>query len=165
MDDYSGSAEYSGTLSGWGPVPEWNSGEPAPARPTYRRNAQVFDVGALPGETLSAAVLENRQQRRALMSVVLRYERLAAISAATFDSIRLFLDALPRSAPLPKVAPDGEGGLLLAWTLGDGHRTLVTVDDGSLHAVTKAGTAESEYFNNIVFEGDIPGDLLQSIQA
>ena len=75
----------------------------------------------------------------------------------------MFIEALPRTALLPKIAPDGDNGLLLAWTLNSGDRTLVTIDGWRAHCVSHAGTDAAEYHDDIELYGTVPPVIREAI--
>lgn len=163
-----------GTTTGWvsyepGPLPVSHEPEPVPVLPKYRIHkspggaAREFDIGVLPGERATPDVFANDDQRQLLVSVIQKLERHAAVSNASHEAAIVLIDALPRTAPLPKVAPDGDGGLLLAWTLASGARTLVTIDGWTIHCVSHAGTEMAEYSDDLAFHGTIPTEVQEAI--
>lgn len=123
----------------------------------------AFDIGVMPGERAMPDVFANYEQRKHLAAVIQKFERHAAISSASHEAAISFIDALQRTAPLPKVAPDGDGGLLLAWTLESGARTLVTIDGWAIHCVSRAGTKMAEYIDALAFDGTIPAEIREAI--
>jgi hypothetical protein len=142
---------------------EWVSYE-REVSPKYRiPRSLVFDVGVMPGERATPDVFANDGQRQLLASVIRKFERHAAVTSVSHEAAITFIDALPRGAPLPKVAPDGDGGLLLAWTLGSGGRTLVTIDGWTIHCVSRAGTEMATYWDDLAFDGTIPAEIQQAI--
>jgi hypothetical protein len=164
MLDYCMDAYSSGTATEWVSY-EWES---EPGLPKYRIQklgsaALVVDIGVVPGERATAEVLANDRERQLLASVIRKLERHAEVSSASHEAAKTFLDALPRTTPLPKVAPDGDGGLLLAWTLESGTRTLVTIDGWTIHCVSRAGTEMAEYSDDLAFDGTIPVEVQEAI--
>ena len=165
MLDYCVDADSGGTTT------EWVSYEleRLPVPPRYRilkspdTSALVFDIGVMPGERATPDVFANYGQRQLLESVIRKFERHAAVSSASQEAAITFIDALPRIAPLPKVAPDGDGGLLLAWTLESGARTLVTIDGWTIHCVSRAGTEMAKYSDDLAFDGVIPAEIQEAI--
>ncbi|MCM3563716.1 hypothetical protein [Hydrogenophaga intermedia] len=76
-----------------------------------------------------------------------------------------FINALPRGRTLPKLAPDGEGGVVLAWEVPNRGRTLITIADWEAYAVSDAGTKQAQYFDDMPIDGIIPDSLLSVIPA
>ncbi len=148
MLDYRLDSSYSGTSTEW---------------VEYGDHAPIFDIGVMPGERATPDALANYRQRELLASVVQKFEKHAVVSSVSHEAAITFFDALPRSAPLPKVAPDGDGGLLLAWTLKSGARTLVTIDGWTLHCVSRTGTEMAEYSDDLAFDGTIPAVIQEAI--
>ena len=118
---------------------------------------------ALPGEALTPAVSANIDERRTLQGVFRTFARYGAIGQGTLASLERFLDALPRAKHLPTVAPDGEGGLTLAWAVPGHGRTLVTVEDSTLYVVANAGTHGAHYLPDLDFAGALSDELLALI--
>ena len=159
-----------GTTSGFDVMADWrpralglSEQRPAPKR-KFRRKVSA-SASALPGQAITAAVVELEERRRILVGVVARFANEGEISKSTLQSALAFLDGLPRTAALPKVASDAEGGVLMAWTVPGQARTLVTVADGVVHAVSQAGTPEAGYLPDLPFDGTVPVEVLQIIPA
>lgn len=122
---------------------------------------------------LPAATLEHERAREARIELLDDFAAYglswtagasAKITFSTRNTAEAFLRALPRSKALPKLSPDGEGGLMMVWD--DGGRTLlVTVDNALLHAVIGAATPAAEYIDDIPFwlEREIPQRILDAI--
>lgn len=74
------------------------------------------------------------------------------------------IQQLPDTVPLPKIAPDVEGGLLMVW---EGQRTvLATIEGNKLHLVAEPGTLESRHFDDLELTGlALPADLLRELEA
>lgn len=78
-----------------------------------------------------------------------------------------FVRVLPANKELPKICPDGEGGLMLVWQApdNDDHTFMLTVHGMTLHGVTCAGTPNAECIDDIPFEPNqgIPQRILDCI--
>lgn len=160
MLDYCVDADSVGTTTEWVSYerePQYRIPQP------LRAAAPVFNIGVMPGERATPDVFANHGERRLLGSVIQKFERQAAVSSASHDAAITFIDALPRTAPLPKVVPDGDGGLLLAWTLKSGARTLVTIDGWTVHCVSLSGTEMAKYSDDLAFDGTIPAEVQEAI--
>ena len=66
-----------------------------------------------------------------------------------------FLNQLPQEIELPKIAPDGEGNLVLVWGTGNSS-ILLTIEDSQIHMVRGATTPQAEYYDSLPFSGNIP---------
>ena len=79
---------------------------------------------------------------------------------------KYFFHLLPASRALPKISPDGEGGLMMIWEC-NGNPLLVTVDNRRLHAVTSATTPRAQYHDDVPFDdvSEIPQVILDAIPA
>lgn len=131
-------------------------------------------VGVLPGELATVEALQHKRDRDALIKLVSQLSAYGLswaigegvpISPSTELTAQQFLNALPSSKALPKIAPDGEEGLMMVWERG-GDPLLVTVEDLRLHAVIGATTQHAEYWPNIQFDRpEIPQTLLDAIPA
>ena len=85
------------------------------------------------------------------------------ISNLTCGYAEKFLAVLPKGKVLPKIAPDGEGGLVMAWEAPEA-TTLITVDGAYLSAVFGAGLPHAIYIDPIIFDGPrIPNEILHVI--
>jgi hypothetical protein len=162
MDDYRTDTSSMG-FDNWG-VNDVSAGAVLSAAPTRHVIKSFGSAISLSGALVLPGALAVEQERKVLCNVLRKMERSALISAATLEAALDFVDALG-SAPLPKVAPDSDGGVLMAWTGPDGDRTLVTLEDSRIDAVLHAGTSRSEYIDGVLFSGDVPAEIVKSISA
>ena len=146
-----------------GTTTEWVSYDREVSRKYRIPKSLDLDVAVMPGECATPDVIANDSQRRLLASVIRKFERHATVSSVSHEAAIAFVDALPRTAPLPKVAPDGDGGLFLAWTLESGARTLVTIDGWTIHCVSRAGTEKAKYYDDLAFDGTRPAEVQEAI--
>jgi hypothetical protein len=85
------------------------------------------------------------------------------ISTGTAESALMFFQHLPTTSLLPKISPDGEGGLMAVWEKNGG-TTLVIIDNFNIHLATGATTPDAKYFPELVFDGEqIPDVVLKAI--
>lgn len=132
-----------------------------------------YDAAVLPGQAVTPSTVAAYRARRRLRQLVdrlcadlsvLGVEGRPQHAEMTRAASRCFLNALPLSAPLPKVSPDGEGGLIFLWL--DAPKLLVGVDDWTLHYVQAAGTPQAVYRDDVAFaENSLPDELLLAIAA
>jgi hypothetical protein len=110
------------------------------------------------------------QQKIQLQSVIDRLTTVpfgnpdtGTIAQVVTDAARTFLSLLPDDTPMPKVAPDHEGGLLLVWESTD-PEIIVTLEGNRLHFVVHPGTPNAEYFDDLEFTGDkLPAALVDNL--
>jgi hypothetical protein len=70
---------------------------------------------------------------------------------------------LPSDRAFPKIAPDGDGGLMLVWK-GRERKTLVSVDRVMLLLVSEPGRGNSHHFRPLRFDGEaIPAIVLEHL--
>lgn len=132
----------------------------------------VSSGAAWPGQVVSQRAIHQARTKDRLLHLLRKFESIGfshdagcegRISHATRSFAEKFLYLLPMGKRLPKIAPDGEGGLIMAWE-GQGEPILATVDGPRLHAVIAAGTQDAKYFDDLPFDGpDIPDEILNAI--
>jgi hypothetical protein len=117
------------------------------------------------GRLLSADLLD-REKARGLISTSLKrfatesYEGLR-ITSETQTAAQGFISAIGETFDLPKVAPDGEGGLMLVWEAAS---VALVVDGWRLHLVVDAGTPHARYFDDLPFDGkNLPDEVLKVV--
>jgi hypothetical protein len=131
-----------------------------------------LDLALVPGELATAEVIENEQNRKRLIDALnlfclygfsMHSENNAIISEASKDRSVALLNALPRRSPLPKVAPDGDRGVVMVWDRNGG-QLLLTVDEQHLHCVVNAGTSGAIYYDDLDYDGvTLPQQVTQAI--
>jgi hypothetical protein len=85
------------------------------------------------------------------------------VSNDSAQTAQAFLYLLTSNRELPKVAPDGEGDVLLVWEPPQGN-CIVTVEPNLLHMVDRPGTPHVEHIDDQRFFGDrIPLSILHAI--
>jgi hypothetical protein len=84
-------------------------------------------------------------------------ERLSAETAMAF------IRCMPGDRAFPKLALDGEGGLMFVWDSQE-RKAMITVDRAFLLLVTKPGEPASYHFNPLRFDGEtIPSIIIESL--
>ena len=114
-------------------------------------------------ETLT--LTRTRSELTRLMSVIdalaTRDDR-SAVEASAAETAKRFLRGLSDNMVLPKVAPDGDGDVLLVWDDG-APRLIVTVESARIHAAVNPGTSSSEHFDDIEFGESIPNRIAKLV--
>jgi len=95
--------------------------------------------------------------------VTWREEEPAPIDSLSAETAIAFIQQLPPDRAFPKLAPDGEGGIVLVWR-EQSPRVLITVDKGKLLLIANPGQPNSHHFRPLNFDGEtIPGLILEKI--
>ncbi|MDR6482870.1 hypothetical protein [Paraburkholderia terricola] len=147
------------------------------AREIKRREAVVVtevpdvDVAVLPGHAVTEEALSSVRNKAQLIELIERFkaegfargdEDLKITEATAQASSRLF-EMLPLAAPLPKIAPDGEGGLTAIWTQ-TADAVVLVVAGWHVSMVVAAATPRAEYFDDLPFDGaHLPQALIEAI--
>jgi hypothetical protein len=86
-----------------------------------------------------------------------------SVNQPSVATAHLFISKLPNDRAFPRVAPDGEGGLMLVW--GEMPVSLlVIIDDADILPVLHPGTEQSRHLPPMRFRSDqIPSELLNQI--
>jgi hypothetical protein len=85
-------------------------------------------------------------------------------TAKTILYAQTLIKSLPENATLPKLASDGEGGLVMIWK--GNSVLLVTVDEEYIHIVPNAGTRHATFLAPMALDGDsLPRELSEAIRA
>lgn len=140
----------------------------------YVTKAQVSQTNAvLLGKRATAGAVTDSQTFDKLSALLDQFhsegfafdrQHISRISADTLLAAKLMFDKMRGLVPPPKIAPDGEGGLVLAWQAPT--TTLVVVSGWVLGVVTKAGTPEATYTDDVRYDGDsIPDMVLDAASA
>lgn len=128
----------------------------------------IYDFDA----TTDFVDVDFERQRGALIRLLHKFEtegfswwvgRTSPIDADSIKAAIAFVRCLPNTVELPRVSPDGEGGILFVWATGP-DKLVVVIDGWKLHAVEKATTANAKYHDDLVFAGDeLPEALLRAL--
>jgi len=109
--------------------------------------------------------VNHEKQIARLVDLVGRLEALTEnkIEPEVLHSAKSFLLNLPKTHETPKVAPDGEGGIIFAWEVGKTVRIL-SVDSLCLHLVIINKGQSTSYLEDIDYEeGKIPELILDNL--
>jgi hypothetical protein len=147
-------------------------------KPEELRENLTFDEGmllaadTLPGEALSPEAVERQRKRRQLIALITRFasdglswnaDYRTALSPDTALAATAFFLRFGDAFQLPKIAPDGEGGLMLVWE-GHGDPIVGAIDNWRLHLVAGAGTPHAHYIDDVPFDGEnIPEQISRRI--
>lgn len=130
------------------------------------------DVAVLPGEAATADAIARDKARSALIELVQKFYDQGfswsaginiKISSHTIEAARAFFRVLPDDVILPKISPDGEGGLLMAWESRD-KLVMAVIDGWLMHLVDAATTTNAVYLDDILFDGNrIPSAIMDAL--
>lgn len=129
------------------------------------------DISVFPGERATAESLKRQRNLRRLRRLIERFategfswssKSISKITSDTAGAAQRFLDLFPSSAKLPKIAPDGDGGLTAVWDRNGNHDLLV-LDGWTLHIVRNAATDHAEYDEDIPFDGQLLPESVKSL--
>jgi len=85
------------------------------------------------------------------------------VDSLSVETAFAFIRQLPADRAFPKIAPDGEGGVMLVWQ-NQGSEALVTIDRTMLFLVERPGEADSYHFAPLRFDGEIiPSIILERL--
>ena len=119
------------------------------------------DISVLPGKRATAETLERQRILERMHHLIDRFategfgwdaESACTITPDTARAAKMFLDLIPHAAMLPRIAPDGDGGLTVVWERNGNHDLLV-IEDWTIHIVRNAATNHAQYEDNIRFDG------------
>jgi hypothetical protein len=92
-----------------------------------------------------------------------REEEPAPIDSLSAETAIAFIQQLPSDRAFPKLAPDGEGGIMFVWR-EQSPRALITADKGKLLLIANPGQPDSHHFRPLNFDGEtIPALILEKI--
>ena len=82
----------------------------------------------------------------------------------TSRTAQRFLEVLPTHRELPRVAPDGDGGLYMAWEKPGQTTVVVGIVDNAVYGVVAPGTPKSRHIPEEEFDGEnVPPEILSVI--
>jgi hypothetical protein len=143
----------------------------------YCDNLEVFrnwssETSISPGEAVTQEVIDRYAHREALVKLtrLLATDGIswgdsdpAKISPESAKAAIIFLQRLRVDQALPKISPDGEGGVMLVWE-EKGDPVVLEIQDWRMHLVTAAATPRAVYRNHLPFDGEqIPDEVSKAI--
>lgn len=162
------------------PIQRWQPSRRAYSEEIEKRellNLTVVDfanVAVLPGEAATVDAINREKARDALIELVQRFyshglswnaEGNVKISSHTANSATEFIRLLPSYVALPRISPDGEDGLLMAWECSN-NLVIAVLDGRCIHLVSAATTPHAQYLDDIPFDGkQIPDKILKLLPA
>ena len=147
------------------------------ARDVGARDGVVVENGllvddSLPVGTVTDKSIERARQRERLISLIGQMnqyghtcmrDRPSKISDESAATARALFEILLPTYEVPKVAPDGEGGLIAIWEKQN-RSTVLVIDNWKLHLVVNATTPEARYVDDVSFDGEhLPDVIVESI--
>jgi hypothetical protein len=137
-----------------------------------RMLSAFVDSSALPGEAIVATTLRFDHERDNLIRLAARFAtegfswggredvRITKDTARAFGAL---IARLPVGSSLPRIAPDGEGGLLLHWNVAS-QEVLAVLDNWTFHIIEAPTTPRAHYYDPITLDaGAAPPELLRAI--
>lgn len=120
---------------------------------------------------LGIATVERERVKRRLINVIYRFksdefsygtEARGIWETSSAEAASALIATLPPYCSLPRIAPDGEGGVILAWEVGR-NQLIMLVYDWSLYCVINPGP-HAQHLPTYRFDGEaIPREVLAHI--
>jgi hypothetical protein len=133
-------------------------------RPDPSDNAAVF-----PGKLANADTIRYEKKREELITLVKQLSSdpfswnsnaHCVVDGDTAIAATRFLSRIPTPWKLPRLAPNGEGGLIMIWD-HDASQAIVVVTEWKLHLVSNPGTSAAAYIDDEPFDGEtIPTEFI-----
>ena len=144
-----------------------DNGDEAPSR--YQRPVSQGDIGTYVDECSTVYAIDHARMRARLVHLLRRfategftlspYDEPIRITEASRRAAGRFLSLLPNDCRLPRVSPDGEGGVVLAWDQNE-RALLVSLQGWTLHFVNAPARSAADYLDDVAFGGEtIPDGL------
>lgn len=135
---------------------------------------QIFDLQNASSKEyvgVNLLTLEHEKTRQRLIQLIRRFEvegfsfgfdEEIKCDAASAEAASAFLRALPAECRLPKIAPDGEGGVILAWETAQ-RELVMSVCGWTLYPVINL-SSKPEHLSGLNFDGEkIPDTILRHL--
>lgn len=127
--------------------------------------------GAMLLQHANLLTLEHERTRRKLIQLIQRFETEGfsfghyeeiSCDAASAEAASAFLRAIPAEYRLPKIAPDGEGGVIFAWESAQ-RELVMSVCGWTLYPVINPSSTP-EHLSSLNFDGEkIPDQVLSHL--
>ena len=131
----------------------------------------VSSSAVLPGVALTDEVIARIKEKQNFIALIDMFARKdffqnedAKITDTTAEAAKAFFTLLIKKvSKLPKIVPDGDGGLLSVWEK-DETTAMLVIDGWNLHLVTHAMTPNAIYYDDRRFnEEEIPTEIYDGI--
>lgn len=129
---------------------------------------------SLPVGKVTETSIERTRERERLISLVGQMnqdghsctrDHPSKVSDESAATARALFEILLPSRETPKIAPDGEGGLIAVWD-DPASSVVLVIDNWKLHLVVNAATPDARYFDDVPFDGEhLPDVIIQSIPS
>ena len=140
----------------------------------FTRQFDYVSNTVLVGIAATKDALRREQDRSAMCATIDKFAR-HGLSWSHYDSTRItqetrasanvLVSSLSQSKQLPKIAPDGDGSLMLLWENGN-QSVLLTVDGWKMHVVFSPATPAATYIENIPYDGvTLPSEVFAAIPS
>jgi hypothetical protein len=87
----------------------------------------------------------------------------APIDRLSAETALAFIRCMPADRAFPKLAPDGEGGIMFVWDSQE-RKAMITVDRAFLLLVIHPGESDSYHFRPLRFDGEtIPPIIVEEL--
>jgi hypothetical protein len=140
-----------------------------------KTNLTWGDTAVLPGQRATVANIEVERGLSKLSQLIEKFGQIGysrssdtgvtRIGAATVEAAPAFVQFLRSDIPLPRIAPDGEGGLTLVWE----HQrrfTIFIIDGWKIDIVKDAMTDKAEYLFDLHFSAtSLPGEINRVLRS
>jgi len=123
----------------------------------------IIDNTAMPGEAMTVQAIKKRDDRQNYISLIGHMARhgvswdpdyTGTISFDTAQAATALFDKFDSGTVLPKISPNGEGGLMMVWGQPE-NQVLAVIDNWRIHLVTQATTPNAKYSDDLAFDGEV----------
>ncbi len=137
-----------------------------------RSLSDFFDAGAYSGEIATLPAAARERTILTLRGLLHRFQTIGfshgvgqqhKISRSSEEAANAILACLPENRSLPTISPDDEAGVIMAWK-SNTKTVLLTVDSWTLHLVRAPASSNSDYIDDVFFDGDtLPNEVVAAI--
>lgn len=126
------------------------------------------DALAYTGDAATMQAAERARALRARFCLIRRFQREGfsqgnaypnTISLASEEAAIAVLMCLSPDHELPRIVPDDEGGVIMAWETV-GKMVLLTIDGWCLHLVRAPASDPSDYLDDVLFDGEVLPEVI-----
>jgi len=130
------------------------------------------DAAVLPGQMVTEDVVTRNKTKARLIELIRQFAAEGfsradgvdgKITPETAEAANILFNTLLPAAKIPKVAPDGEGGLMVVWE-HEVDPVVLVVDNWKVHLITAATTPRAQYFEDLPFDGEqVPRQVIEAV--